>query len=76
MRDPLTTYPVYPSDTPVKEQDDDPPEQQTEEDTEENWRKFRPQARIIRALHELDCVGFIRRTNRRADHVMRTMPSS
>ncbi|KAI5994481.1 hypothetical protein EDD15DRAFT_2260579, partial [Pisolithus albus] len=60
-------------------QDDDPPEQQPEEDTEENWRLEVQAARFIRALHELDCVGFIRRTNRRADHVMCTMfdtPSS
>ncbi|KIK27187.1 hypothetical protein PISMIDRAFT_8398 [Pisolithus microcarpus 441] len=55
-----------------KEQDsDDPSEQQAEEDTEENWR-LKVQARFIRALHELDYVGFIRHTGRRADHVMRT----
>ncbi|KAI6130863.1 origin recognition complex subunit 3 N-terminus-domain-containing protein [Pisolithus thermaeus] len=56
-----------------KEQDsDDPPEQQAEEETEENWR-LEVQARFIRALHELDYVGFIRHTGRRADHVMRTV---
>ncbi|KAI5994190.1 origin recognition complex subunit 3 N-terminus-domain-containing protein [Pisolithus albus] len=56
-----------------KEQEsDDPPEQQAEEDTEENWR-LKVQARFIRALHELDYVGFIRHTGRRADHVMRTV---
>ncbi|KAI6022101.1 origin recognition complex subunit 3 N-terminus-domain-containing protein [Pisolithus marmoratus] len=59
-----------------KEKDsDDPPEQQAEEETEEeteNWR-LEVQARFIRALHELDYIGFIRHTGRRADHVMRTV---
>ncbi|KAI6143578.1 origin recognition complex subunit 3 N-terminus-domain-containing protein [Pisolithus tinctorius] len=59
-----------------KEQDsDDPPEQQAEEETEEqmeNWR-LEAQARFIRALHELDYIGFIRHTGRRAEHVMRTV---
>lgn len=31
------------------------------------------QARFIRALHELDYLGFIKHTNRKADHLLRTV---
>ncbi|KAF8902561.1 origin recognition complex subunit 3 N-terminus-domain-containing protein [Gymnopilus junonius] len=31
------------------------------------------QARFIRALHELDYLGFIKHTNRKADHLLRTI---
>lgn len=43
----------------------------TEED-EERW-KVEVQARFIRALHELDYLGFIKHTGRKADHVLRTL---
>lgn len=40
--------------------------------TEEEWR-LEVQARFIRALHELDYLGFIKHTKRKADHVIRTV---
>jgi origin recognition complex subunit 3 len=43
----------------------------TEED-EEEW-KIEVQARFIRSLHELDYLGFIKHTGRKADHVLRTV---
>ncbi|KAI0046775.1 hypothetical protein FA95DRAFT_1542047 [Auriscalpium vulgare] len=39
---------------------------------EERW-KMHVQARFVRALHELDFLGFVRHTGRKADHVMRTV---
>lgn len=48
----------------VVEDDDD--------DDEEAW-KMHVQARFIKALHELDYVGLIKHTGRKADHVMRTV---
>lgn len=39
---------------------------------EEKWN-VQVQARFISALHELDFMGFIKHTNRKADHVMRTV---
>jgi len=38
----------------------------------EIWR-LEAQARFIRALHELDYVGFIKHTGRKRDHVLRTV---
>ncbi|KAK0469029.1 origin recognition complex subunit 3 N-terminus-domain-containing protein [Desarmillaria tabescens] len=38
---------------------------------EDKW-KLQVQARFIRALHELDYLGFIKHTGRKADHVIRT----
>ncbi|KAI1792398.1 origin recognition complex subunit 3 N-terminus-domain-containing protein [Ganoderma leucocontextum] len=38
---------------------------------EERW-KIEVQARFMRALHELDYMGFVRHTGRKADHVIRT----
>ncbi len=48
--------------------------EQPEEDErdEERWR-LEVQARFIRALHELDYLGFIKHTGRKADHVLRTV---
>lgn len=43
-----------------------------EESDEEAW-KLEVQARFMRALHELDYVGLIKHTGRKADHVMRTI---
>ncbi|KDR77233.1 hypothetical protein GALMADRAFT_66332 [Galerina marginata CBS 339.88] len=48
-----------------------PTEIMTEED-EEKWN-IEVQARFIRALHELDYLGFIKHTGRKADHLVRTI---
>ena len=50
---------------PVEQLDED-------EQDEEQWR-LEVQARFIRALHELDYLGFIKHTGRKADHVLRTV---
>lgn len=42
------------------------------DDDGEDW-KVQVQARFIRALHELDYMGFIKHTGRKADHVVRTI---
>ncbi|KAF8964769.1 origin recognition complex subunit 3 N-terminus-domain-containing protein [Flammula alnicola] len=47
------------------------PIENTEED-DEKWN-IEVQARFIRALHELDYLGFIKHTGRKADHVLRTV---
>ena len=57
--------------------DDDQNEEEEEEEEEspeelEKWR-MEVQARFIRALHELDYLGFIKHTGRKADHVLRTV---
>jgi origin recognition complex subunit 3 len=39
---------------------------------EDKW-KMEVHARFIRALHELDYLGFIKHTGRKADHVQRTV---
>jgi origin recognition complex subunit 3 len=39
---------------------------------EEKW-KMEVQARFMRSLHELDYLGFIKHTGRKADHVIRTV---
>ncbi|KIJ07200.1 hypothetical protein PAXINDRAFT_90790, partial [Paxillus involutus ATCC 200175] len=52
------------------EEVEDYPEE-SEEDSEK-W-KMEVQARFIRALHELDYIGLIKHTGRKADHVMRTV---
>ncbi|KAF4579567.1 hypothetical protein EYR40_000253 [Pleurotus pulmonarius] len=43
-----------------------------DEQDDENW-KLEIQARFMRALHELDYLGFIKHTGRKADHVLRTV---
>lgn len=43
----------------------------TEEETEK-W-ELETHARFMRALHELDFMGFIKHTGRKADHVVRTV---
>ncbi|CAL1709689.1 unnamed protein product [Somion occarium] len=53
------------ADTEDEEEDFDSKEE------EEKW-KVEVQARFIRALHELDFMGFIKHTNRKADHVIKT----
>ncbi|TFK75724.1 hypothetical protein BDN72DRAFT_454306 [Pluteus cervinus] len=42
------------------------------EETEVQWR-IEVQARFVRALQELDYLGFIKHTGRKADHVLRTV---
>jgi len=42
------------------------------EEDEEKW-KMEMQARFIRALHELDYLGFVKHTGRKADHVLRAV---
>ena len=50
------------------------PQDEEREEAEEgqSWR-LEAQARFIRALHELDYVGFIKHTGRKRDHVQRTV---
>ena len=50
-------------------------EEEEEEESQEELEKWRMevQARFIRALHELDYLGFIKHTGRKADHVLRTV---
>jgi origin recognition complex subunit 3 len=47
-------------------------ENETPEDEEERWA-VEVHARFIRALHELDYMGFIKHTGRKADHVLKTV---
>ncbi|KAF9522255.1 origin recognition complex subunit 3 N-terminus-domain-containing protein [Crepidotus variabilis] len=42
------------------------------EEEEERWKTF-VHARFIRALHELDYLGLLKHTGRKADHVLRTV---
>ncbi|TFY63732.1 hypothetical protein EVG20_g6195 [Dentipellis fragilis] len=54
-------------------QEDDHREEE-EGDREDEWKMY-VQARFVRALHELDFLGFIKHTGRKPDHVMRTVHS-
>ncbi|KAI8995456.1 hypothetical protein BD414DRAFT_410622 [Trametes punicea] len=51
-------------------ENEDPEDEMDEE--EERW-KDEVQARFIRALHELDYMGFVKHTGRKPDHVIRTI---
>ena len=42
------------------------------DDDDEDAFKLQIQARFMRALHELDYLGFVKHTGRKADHVLRT----
>ena len=53
------------------EGDDGDMEMEMGEEEEERW-KVEVQARFMRALHELDYMGFVRHTGRKPDHVIRT----
>ncbi|KAI0753293.1 origin recognition complex subunit 3 N-terminus-domain-containing protein [Daedaleopsis nitida] len=68
---------------PANDDDDDIKEAATDEDEmdvdeemdeeeEEAW-KVEVQARFMRALHELDYMGFVKHTGRKADHIIRTV---
>jgi origin recognition complex subunit 3 len=54
-----------------------PPEEEEDLETEETLERWKIEvnARFIRALHELDYLGFIKHTKRKgkADHVLRTL---
>lgn len=50
----------------------DQPDEDPDVEDEEQW-KLQVQTRFIRALHELDYLGFIKHTGRKADHVIRTV---
>ena len=47
-------------------------EEAGEEDEDEKWG-MEVQARFIRGVHELDFMGFLKHTGRKADHVARTV---
>ncbi|OBZ66967.1 Origin recognition complex subunit 3 [Grifola frondosa] len=51
---------------------DEDAEAETDGEEAEHW-KVEVQARFIRALHELDYMGFVKHTGRKADHVIRTV---
>jgi origin recognition complex subunit 3 len=53
-------------------QDADAMDEDEEGEDEEKW-KMEVQARFMRSLHELDYLGFIKHTGRKADHVLRTV---
>ncbi|KAJ7594272.1 hypothetical protein C8J56DRAFT_1044033 [Mycena floridula] len=46
--------------------------QEVDEEDEEKW-KIQVQARFMRALQELDYLGFLKHTGRKAEHVQRTI---
>ncbi|KAL6306948.1 origin recognition complex subunit 3 N-terminus-domain-containing protein [Sparassis latifolia] len=52
-------------------EEDDEGEDDDQGEDEEKWR-VEVQARFIRALHELDYMGFVKPTGRKADHIVRT----
>ena len=53
------------------EADEDADAGSEQDEEEERWR-VEVQARFMRALHELDYMGFVRHTGRKPDHVIRT----
>ena len=55
------------------EEDVEEEEDEDEEDEDEEKWKMEVQARFMRSLHELDYLGFIKHTGRKADHVLRTV---
>lgn len=48
------------------------PAKETDAEKEEKWG-MEVQARFIRGLHELDFMGLIKHTGRKADHVLKTV---
>ncbi|KAJ3894650.1 origin recognition complex subunit 3 N-terminus-domain-containing protein, partial [Lentinula edodes] len=57
-------------DEEMKDHGEEPPDSSS--DSEERHQLL-VQARFIRALHELDFLGFIKHTRRKPDHVLRTL---
>ncbi|KAL0570648.1 Origin recognition complex subunit 3 [Marasmius crinis-equi] len=55
-----------------KERSLSPPPAEDEEEDEEKWN-MQVHARFIRALHELDYMGFVKHTKRKQDSVLRTV---
>ena len=53
-------------------EEDEVEDEEDEDKEDEEWR-VEVQARFMRALHELDYMGFVKHTGRKADHVMRTV---
>ncbi|KAI9057155.1 hypothetical protein FKP32DRAFT_1584688 [Trametes sanguinea] len=47
-------------------------EEEMDEEEEERWKE-EVQVRFLRALHELDYMGFVKHTGRKPDHVIRTI---
>ncbi|KAI0630536.1 hypothetical protein C8Q77DRAFT_1211544 [Trametes polyzona] len=47
-------------------------DEEMDEEGEEKW-KIEVQARFMRALHELDYMGFVKHTGRKPDHVIRSI---
>ena len=58
-----------PATTDGEDEEDDG---EVDEEEEERWR-VEVQARFVRALHELDYMGFVKHTGRKPDHVIRTI---
>lgn len=56
----------------LQEVDEQEGEDDEDDEDGEKW-KLEIQARFMRALHELDYLGFIKHTGRKADHVLRTV---
>ncbi|KAI0643837.1 hypothetical protein C8Q79DRAFT_1012390 [Trametes meyenii] len=56
----------------ANENGEDEDEAEEAEEAEEQW-KLAVQARFVRALHELDYMGFVKHTGRKPDHVIRTI---
>ncbi|KAJ3734272.1 origin recognition complex subunit 3 N-terminus-domain-containing protein, partial [Lentinula guzmanii] len=55
------------------DEDEDMDAQDNPDSDSEEHQQILIQARFIRALHELDFLGFIKHTRRRPDHVLRTV---
>ncbi|KAI0718567.1 hypothetical protein C8T65DRAFT_570595 [Cerioporus squamosus] len=59
--------------TPAHNDDDEESSDESMDEEEEEQWKNEVQARFIRALHELDYMGFVKHTGRKPDHVIRTI---
>ncbi|KAH9898592.1 hypothetical protein C8Q73DRAFT_641438 [Cubamyces lactineus] len=59
-------------DQDMNDDDEEEEEEEMNEEEEERW-KVEVQVRFIRALHELDYMGFVKHTGRKPDHVIRTI---
>ncbi|KAH9847296.1 hypothetical protein C2E23DRAFT_849159 [Lenzites betulinus] len=60
------------ADDGAGEESDEEELDELDEEEEEKW-KIEVQARFMRALHELDYMGFVKHTGRKPDHVIRTI---
>ncbi len=75
QRKKLTKAPSGKGASPTKARGKGKGKRQAAEDNEEAEEKWRieVQARFVRALQELDYLGFLKHTGRKADHVLRTV---